>query len=278
MTTSIPRFEVIQPRTKLGPPQLVVFDFDGTLSLIREGWQRIMIEMMMGYLLPLAQDETEESIRTCVVDFVTELTGKPTILQMVQLVEEMRKRGGSPESPEAYKAEFQSRLDQHIEPRRQALANGSHTPDEHLVPGVREMLRDLAQRNIPLAVASGTDEEFVKYEIELLQIAHYFAGRVFAAPRGDANFSKLGVIQRLIEEFEVEPSGLIGFGDGYAETEAVSRLGGIAIGIAGDELTRDGTVDQWRRERLIAAGAEVVMPDFRDYQRLHDWLWDATSE
>lgn len=278
MTASISRFEVIQTRSKQVPPQLAVFDFDGTLSLIREGWQRIMIEMMMGHLLPLAQEETEESIRTRVVDFVTELTGKPTILQMVQFVEEMRKRGGTPESPEAYKAEFQRRLDQHIEPRRQALASGSHTPDEHLVPGVREMLGDLAQRGIPLAVASGTDEEFVKYEIELLQIADFFGGRVFAAPRGDANFSKLSVIERLVEELGVAPDGLIGFGDGYAETEAVSSLGGIAIGIAGDELARDGTVDPWRRERLIAAGAEVVMPDFRDYQRLHDWLWDATSE
>ena len=259
------------------PPRLAVFDFDGTLSLIREGWQRIMIDMMMGHLLPLAQDETEEEIRDCVVGFVTELTGKPTILQMVQLAEEIKRRGGDPDSAESYKAEFQRRLDAHIEPRRQGLADRSDVPDQHLVPGVREMLEDLVARGIPLAVASGTDEEFVKHEIRLLQIDHFFADRVFAAPRGDANFSKLGVIQQLVKQFEIQPSELIGFGDGYAETEAVSSLGGIAIGIAGDELTRDGTVDQWRRERLIEAGAEIVMPDFRDYRRLHDWLWDSSS-
>ena len=40
----------------------VVFDFDGTISLIREGWPEIMLPMFEE-LLPHVQNDTPESVR-----------------------------------------------------------------------------------------------------------------------------------------------------------------------------------------------------------------------
>ena len=42
--------EVISPPGHRPPPQHVLFDFDGTLSLIREGWPEVMIPMMVEVL------------------------------------------------------------------------------------------------------------------------------------------------------------------------------------------------------------------------------------
>ncbi len=62
-----------------------LFDFDGTLSLIRSGWVNVMVPMMAEILLELKTGESEEEIRTIVRDWVDRLTGKQTIYQMIEL-------------------------------------------------------------------------------------------------------------------------------------------------------------------------------------------------
>ena len=42
--------EIINQHIERGRYRAVLFDFDGTLSLIREGWQGIMIPMMVDML------------------------------------------------------------------------------------------------------------------------------------------------------------------------------------------------------------------------------------
>ncbi len=42
--------EVVNPRIVRGLIRFALFDFDGTISLIREGWQGIMIPMMVEIL------------------------------------------------------------------------------------------------------------------------------------------------------------------------------------------------------------------------------------
>ena len=39
--------EVLRPDLRRGRFRSVLFDFDGTLSLIREGWPQVMIPMMI---------------------------------------------------------------------------------------------------------------------------------------------------------------------------------------------------------------------------------------
>ena len=65
---------------------------------------------------------------------------------------------------------------------------------------------------------------------------------------------------------------LVAFGDGYVEIEDTKSAGGIAVGVATNEAERQG-IDAWKRERLISSGADIIMPDFRQYQILLEYLW-----
>ena len=48
-----------------GNVQHALFDFDGTISLVRDGWQSVMVPMMVDVLLKETQtDETAGRIRT----------------------------------------------------------------------------------------------------------------------------------------------------------------------------------------------------------------------
>jgi hypothetical protein len=68
--------EVINPHVERGRIRFALFDFDGTISLIREGWQGVMIPMMVEVLLDTPHHESEAELTQVVTDFVTRLTGK----------------------------------------------------------------------------------------------------------------------------------------------------------------------------------------------------------
>jgi len=75
------------------------------------------------------------------------------------------------------------------------------------------------------------------------------------------------VIERLVGQLALAPGELIGFGDGFVEIEEVKRAGGVAIGVASDEKFRTG-INDWKRNRLIQAGADLIIPDYRDLAAL----------
>ena len=70
--------ESITPGVSARNARVVLFDFDGTLSLIRSGWMNVMVPMMVEILLDLRTGETEEQLRGVVEEFVWQLTGKET--------------------------------------------------------------------------------------------------------------------------------------------------------------------------------------------------------
>src|SRR6266576_1810715 len=91
--------EVLRPDLPRGQFRSVLFDFDGTLSLIREGWPQVMIPMMVGVLRQTGTAESEGDLTAAVEDFVMRLNGRQTIYQMIELAEEVRRRGGEPLPP-----------------------------------------------------------------------------------------------------------------------------------------------------------------------------------
>ena len=118
---SLSMIEIIHSDIVRGRIRHALFDFDGTLSLIREGWQGVMIPMMVEWLLETPEHESEAELTTVVTEFVTRLTGKQTIYQMIQLAEEIEKRGGKPLDPLDYKRIYLDRLWARIRaPRRGA--------------------------------------------------------------------------------------------------------------------------------------------------------------
>ena len=265
--------EVIERFTPDEPPKHVLFDFDGTLSLVREGWPEIMVPMMVEYLQQTGTDESAEQLEQVCSKFVMDLTGKQTIYQMIRLAEEIQQRGGTPLEPSVYKADYQNRLMQRIVWRREALRSGRVPPSDMLVPGSIELLNLLADRSVALYLASGTDETYVREEVELLQLESYFGRHVYGAQDDYRSFSKAQVIQSILADNHVEGKSLLGFGDGYVEIQNVRDIGGTAVAVASDESERSGQPDPWKRERLIGAGAHVVIPDYSAAARLIAWLW-----
>jgi phosphoglycolate phosphatase len=265
--------EAVADYKELGKFKYALFDFDGTISLIREGWQDIMKPYFFGVLksAPGAGAETDESIMKCVHDFVDLNTGKQTIYQCMELANEVRKRGGEPLEPLEYKEEYHRRLLERIQHRLDGLKKGDISPADMVVPGAFEFLEALYRRGIKIYLASGTDEKYVLNEAELLGVTKYFTA-IYGAKDDYRLFSKKMVVQKIINENGLHGSDFLGFGDGYVEIENVKEAGGFAVGVASDEAKRSG-VDEWKRGRLIKAGADIIIPDYRDTQALEAYIF-----
>ena len=77
--------EQIRPGVTASKARFVLFDFDGTVSLIRSGWVEVMVPMMVEILAGLRTGESDEELRALVEEFVARLTGKQTMYQMIEL-------------------------------------------------------------------------------------------------------------------------------------------------------------------------------------------------
>jgi hypothetical protein len=91
---------------------------------------------------------------------------------------------------------------------------------------------------------------------------------------GDINkYSKKLVINKIIKEHHLTGNELAVFGDGPVEIKECVKSRGIAIGIASDEVRRFG-LNQEKRARLIRSGAQILVPDFSQTNRLLDLLFN----
>ncbi len=264
--------EVVRPDVRRGRFRSVLFDFDGTLSLIREGWPQVMIPMMTAVLRETRTTETDAQLTAAVEEYVMRLNGRQTIYQMVQLADEVRRRGGIPLEPLAYKNRYHDLLMGRIRGRLDALESGAARPDEWTVPGSHALLDALRRRGLILYLASGTDLKYVRREAELLGVAEYFGEHIYGALDEYKTFSKQMIVERILRDHGLHGDELLGFGDGFVEIEEIKKYGGCAVAVASDEANRRG-VDAWKRDRLLRAGADLVIPDYRKADRLLAYLF-----
>jgi phosphoglycolate phosphatase-like HAD superfamily hydrolase len=253
--------------------RFAIFDFDGTISLIREGWQAIMIPYFTEELAacPAARGRDRKDIEEEARDFIYVNTGKQTIYQCLELAERVRRYGGSPREALEYKAEYHRRLMERIKGRIEELEAHPERAVNHVVPGGFDILTAMKERGITMYLASGTDEVYVLKEASLLGVDRYFAG-IYGAKDDYKNFSKKKVIDKIITENRLSGEELVGFGDGYVEIENVKAAGGFACGVATDEVKRSG-VDEWKRNRLTKSGADIIIPDFTETPELMAYLF-----
>ncbi|MEW6234250.1 MAG: HAD hydrolase-like protein [Candidatus Omnitrophota bacterium] len=279
LTTQAPVFlpgthiEVINENITRGKIKHAVFDFDGTLSLVREGWQNVMIPMGVEILQETGTSESEEELFHVVRDFVTRLTGKQTIYQMIQLKEEAEKRGGTAKEPLVYKRMYLDRLWERIEYRVKGLKSGELKPDDFVVPGSYELLEALKKRGVTMYLASGTDHEYVVDESEAIKVTSYFAPYIYGAQDDYKSFSKKMIIQKILTDNRLCGAELLTFGDGFVEIENTKEVGGIAVGVASDEVGKVH-IDDWKRNRLIQAGADLIIPHYGECETLMAYLFD----
>lgn len=255
----------------------VLFDFDGTLSLIRQGWPEVMMPMFKE-MLPRLPGDTEAELTALLYNDMMHLNGKQTIYQMIQFAERVTQRGGTPQPPLWYKQEYLRRLDDRIRDRLDGLQSGSIKSDELLVYGARSLLEQLHQRGLPMYLASGTDEKYVKQEAELLEVTQFFGPHIYGALDNYQDFSKKMVIDRILSENRIPGEQLLSFGDGYVEIQNTKEVGGLAVAVASDEAHNgSGKFDEWKHRRLLGVGADVVIPDFRDGAALMEHILSLTG-
>lgn len=263
--------EQLRPGASARNARVAIFDFDGTISLIRSNWMEVMVPMMIEILAETRSGESEAELRAVVEDFVWRLTGKQTIYQTIQLAEEVAKRGGTPLDPLVYKHMYLDRLNQKIAHRIAELRDGGD-PDRYIVPGGRALLEALRDRGLKLYLASGTDQEYMREEARLLDVMRYFDGGAYGALDDYKSFSKKILISRLIQSSECSGEELLGFGDGYVEIENVKEVGGVAVGVATDE-PECKKVDEWKRTRLAGVGADYIVPNYENGAELLNLLF-----
>jgi hypothetical protein len=65
-------------------------------------------------------------------------------------------------------------------------------------------------------------------------------------------------------------------GDGAVEIEEAEAAGAIGVGFASNEAERRG-IDPKKRARLIAVGADLIVPDFSQADALINYLFPPTK-
>jgi len=264
--------EVVAAGARARHARIALFDFDGTISLIRSGWEQVMVPMMVEILAGLRSGDSEEELRACVSEYVARLTGKQTIYQMIELAEQVRRRGGRPREPLEYKRLYHDRLWQLIRDRVEGLRSGAISQERMIVPGATRLLEQLRARGLRLYLASGTDQVYTLDEARLLGVDKFFDGGIRGALDDYQSFSKRILIQTMIREQDLAPGELLAFGDGYVEIENAKEAGGIAVALATDE-PECRVVNEWKRTRLVAAGADLVIPNFLESDSLLGYLF-----
>ncbi len=267
----MPSLEIIKPlpvdNTEI---KAVLFDFDGTISSLRRGWEEIMESLMVEKIS--GQQEITDKIRETVRAYINESTGIQTIFQMKWLSKKVEEYGLNPaaKGPWDYKSEYNERLLKKVNKRLKEIDEGKCDSNDFIIKGSREFLQELKLLGLKLYLASGTDHPDVVKEAEILGIRNYFE-IIAGAPVDRIDSSKEKVIARLLGEEDFNPAQILVIGDGKVEISLGEQKGAITLGMATDEERGQG-INDWKRERLIKAGAHAISGDFKDYDNILNWL------
>jgi len=242
------------------PVSTVLFDFDGTISTLRYGWEKIMEPMMIELLSECTADSTsiKNNIEETVRAYIDESTGIQTIQQMKWLAEQIKPEGNDPWK---YKAEYNRRLMEVVSKRRNDLTSGTARREEFLIAGSEELLKALCEMGADLYVASGTDDHDVKAEVHALGLSKFFK-KIAGAPQGAENCAKEDVIHELLQT-GVSADRLAIVGDGKVEIMIGHEKKARTLGVASNEEAKQG-INPVKKQKLIKAGADVITGDFLD--------------
>ncbi|MFH1615764.1 MAG: PfkB family carbohydrate kinase [Planctomycetota bacterium] len=257
-----------------------VFDHDGTISTLRQGWEQIMAPMMIKAVLGDQYKSADETlyhkVRNRILDYIDKSTGIQTILQMEALVEMVREFAIVPPAKIldkfGYKEIYNNELLALVNRRIGKFKNGELDLTDYTIKGAVDFLKNLKNRGVRLYLASGTDINDVIDEATALGYADLFEGRIYGAVGDITKYSKKQVINRIMTENNLSGDQLAVFGDGPVEIRQCRKHDGIAVAIASDEIRRHG-LNLDKRTRLITAGAHLIVPDFSQQAQLLKFLF-----
>jgi len=253
-----------------------IFDHDGTISTLREGWEQIMSPMMMKAVLGDRYQDADEAlfqkVQARVNEFIDKTTGIQTLVQMKGLLDLIYEFGCVPEDKMldefGYKQIYNEELLKMVKEREKKLSRRELSQDDFSLKNAVPFLQKLYDAGIKLYLASGTDEEDVKNEARIMGYDHLFEGRIYGAVGDITKEAKKIVLDRILGTIgETAFSDVVTFGDGPVEIRETHKRGGITVGIASHEMKRFG-LNLSKRTRLIKAGADIIIPDFSQYPQL----------
>ena len=269
---TLPAVEILKDISdKRSAVKAVIFDFDGTISTLRQGWEEIMeplmVEMIAGEEVP--NQKLVDEVR----DYIDESTGIQTIFQMQWLEKEVRRRGLNPRVHDAwwYKDEYNRRLLEMVKVRVEKLEQGIKAPEDFMIAGAEAFIECLCSKGLDLYIASGTDHQDVVREAAALGLSKYFT-QIQGAPERRADCSKEAVIRLLMETKGLSGKELLVIGDGKVEIALGLEVGAVTLGVAADEIRRRG-LDPVKRNRLIKAGAHMIIQDFSGSEEVVNLLF-----
>jgi phosphoglycolate phosphatase-like HAD superfamily hydrolase len=266
---------LLKTLSNLGEIKHVVFDHDGTISTLRQGWEEIMEPVMIKAILGHQYDSVDQASYNDVVkqvqEYINKTTGIQTIFQMEGLVKMIEEFGFVPEKKILdkfeYKKIYNDALMEMVNQRLHKLEAGELDSFDFMLKGAHNFMKELKKRGVKMYLASGTDVEDVINEAAKLGYADMFGGGIYGALRDVSKFSKKMVVEKIIKENKLRGHELAIFGDGPVEIREGRRFGGIAIGITSNEIRRYG-MDIEKRSRLVKAGSQLLISDFSQYQYL----------
>ncbi len=254
----------------------VIFDHDGTVSTLRQGWEAIMEPMMVKTITGDSGQEPDAALHDHVVaavrDYIDKTTGIQTLVQMKGLVSLVRRFKCVPESDildeYGYKKIYNRELSEMVNGRIAKLERRELCVEDFTIKKVVDFLRVLQKNGVRLYLASGTDQEDLERESEILGYRALFENRIYGAVGDITKEAKRMVLERILSDIGDEThEEILTFGDGPVEIRETHKKGGYAVGVASDEVRRYG-LDFGKRRRLIEAGADLIVPDFSQMDRL----------
>ncbi len=257
-----------------------IFDHDGTISTLREGWEEIMVPMMikavMGEHYHDADEVVYNKVYNRVIEFVDKTTGIQTLAQMKGLIEMVREFGMVPENQIldefGYKKIYNDELLEMVRVREAKLERGELQLEDFTMKNSVLLLEKLYKAGVTMYLASGTDEPDVKNEARIMGYDHLFTGGIYGSVGDIDKDAKKIVLDRILNDIGDAGNGkLVTFGDGPVEIRETIKKGGLTIGIASNEMKRH-SLNESKRTRLIKAGADVIIADFSQLQELLNLL------
>ena len=254
-----------------GYPKVAIFDLDGTISTLRVGWDDVMhqrmVEFIAGDRLATLPSHQLFELNEQVGQVIEHTTGVQTVVQMEEMYRLLQKYDFVPKdrrkTPAQYKDIYAQEIRDRVAKRFDRFKRGILNLDDLTMKGAIAFITHLRSNGTTVYLASGTDDKDVKHETNMLGYATLFNGGIYGSV-GDLENDPKSLVMRLAKKQVGSDSSfgeVVVFGDGPVEIREAKKAGFLSVGIVSDERQRFG-INKAKRERLILAGSDLLMPDY----------------
>jgi len=233
-----------------------IVDWDGTISLLREGWNKVMKDYIANYisLNPQKKDLLWAE------NFIKETMGENTVDQMLGMMAKAHENGVKnmpidqkkrKNLAEKQRIKYRKSLEEKMRSKR--IKRAKVHPGEFINKGIKKFLQELKKRNVKIFVISGSEQKErggIEEEVEILKLKHYFE-KVFGYNGQIHPYTKENALKWIIKKYKIKnPLQILVVGDGPKEIKTGRDFGTITIGLVSNNLSK---------KNLLKSGADYIV-------------------